>query len=93
MAQCSSRVYRLLDGEGLPHPELDDLFESLEAAQEAAHRWCEAKGLIPQLADARVIQTVVAQQFGVEVSTLKGDWRTLRHAGPAGQVMPRLQQA
>jgi hypothetical protein len=36
---------------------------------------------------------VVAQQFGVEVSTLKGDWRTLRHAGPAEQVMPRLQQA
>jgi len=93
MAHCSSRVYRLLDGQGLPHPELDDLFESLEAAQEAAHRWCEAKGLIPQLADARVIQTVVAQQFGVEVSTLKVDWRTLRHAGPAGQVMPRLQQA
>jgi hypothetical protein len=93
MAHCSSRVYRLLDGQGLPHPELDDLFESLEAAQEAALLWCEAKGLIPQLADACVIQTVVAQQFGVEVSTLKGDWRTLRHAGLASQGVPRLQQA
>ena len=93
MAHCSSRVYRLLDGQGLPHPELDDLFESWEAAQEAALLWCEAKGLIPQLADACVIQTVVAQQFGVEVSTLKGDWRTLRHAGLASQAVPRLQQA
>ena len=49
--------------------------------------------LFPQLADACLIQTVVAQQFGVEVSTLKGDWRTLRHAGLASQVVPRLQQA
>ena len=93
MAQCSSRVYRLLDGQGLPHPELDDVFESLEAAQEAARFWCEAKGLLPHLADACVIHTVVAQHFGMEVSTLKGDWRTLRHAGPAWQVVPRLQQA
>ena len=93
MAHCSSRVYRLLDGQGLPHPELDDLFESLDAAQEAALLWCEAKGLIPDLADACVIHSVVAQQFGMEVSTLKGDWRTLRHAGPAVQEMPRLQQA
>ena len=93
MAHCSSRVYRLLDGQGLPHPELDDLFESLEAAQEAALLWCQAKGLIPQLADAGVIHTGVAEQVGVEVSTLKGDWRTLRHAAPAVQVVPRVQQA
>ena len=65
------RLYRLVDQQGLPHPVLDDLYDSLEAAwAEALSWWREQVG--PD-------QTVVG--IGVEVSTTSGDWRTLRHPG------------
>jgi hypothetical protein len=65
------RVYRLVDRQGNPHPVLDDLYDSLEAAWNEAQAWwgeqrCGAEPM----------------EIGVEVSTSCGSWRTLRH--PAG---------
>ena len=64
------RQYRLVDREGAPHPVLDDLYESLDAAWGEAVAWWQrfdgASGPI---------------EIGVEVSTVSGDWRTLRHPG------------
>ncbi|MEB3271396.1 MAG: hypothetical protein VKJ44_07090 [Synechococcus sp.] len=66
-----TRLYRLVDQQGNPHPVLDDLYESLEAAwTEALNWWQEHVG---------AEQPVVG--IGVEVSTTSGDWRTLRHPG------------
>jgi hypothetical protein len=66
------RRYRLVDREGAPHPVLDDLYESLDAAWGEAVAWWQrfdgASGPI---------------EIGVEVSTASGDWRTLRHPGGA----------
>lgn len=65
------RLYRLVDQQGQPHPVLDDLYESLEAAWgEALNWWHEHVG--PE-------HSVIG--IGVEVSTASGDWRTLRHPG------------
>lgn len=64
----SQRVYRLVDQHGLPHPVLDDLYDSLESAWAEALAWWSHWG-IP---DAPV-------GIGVEVSTASGSWRTLRH--------------
>jgi hypothetical protein len=84
MSQSSSacgRLYRLIDAQGRPHPVLDHLFESLEEAQAAALAWCEAQGLVPAPAEPGQQEWAVVSQFGLEVSTRSGDWRTLRHAG------------
>ncbi|MFM7314657.1 MAG: hypothetical protein ACKO0M_16105 [Cyanobium sp.] len=65
------RLYRLVDQYGDPHPVLDDLYESLEAAwSEALHWWRDNVG-----AEHSTVG------IGVEVSTASGDWRTLRHPG------------
>lgn len=65
------RVYRLVDRQGNPHPVLDDLYDTLEAAwTEAQTWWGEQRG------------EAEAVEIGVEVSTSCGSWRTLRH--PAG---------
>ncbi len=65
------RTYRLVDLQGDPHPVLDDLYESLDAAwSEALHWWQEEFG---------PVQGPVG--IGIEVSTLSGEWRTLRHPG------------
>jgi hypothetical protein len=65
------RLYRLVDQHGEPHPILDDLYDSLEAAwSEAIQWWKEQVG---------AEHTVIG--IGVEVSTASGDWRTLRHPG------------
>jgi hypothetical protein len=65
------RVYRLVDRQGNPHPVLDDLYDTLEAAwSEAVSWWSEQRG------------SVESVEIGVEVSTTCGSWRTLRH--PAG---------
>ncbi|MCP9857493.1 hypothetical protein KBZ33_01255 [Cyanobium sp. Cruz-8D1] len=67
----SCRTYRLVDQQGEPHPILDDLYESLDAAwSEALHWWQEEFG---------PVQGPVG--IGVEVSTLSGEWRTLRYPG------------
>lgn len=62
------RCYRLVDEQGAPHPVLDDLYESLEAAWTEALSWWR---------EAAAGQEPIG--IGVEVSTASGDWRTLRH--------------
>jgi hypothetical protein len=63
------RVYRLVDHRGDPHPVLDDLYDSLEAAWAEAQSWwhSESGPSAPPVG------------IGVEVSTGSGVWRTLRH--------------
>ncbi len=68
---AGQRLYRLVDQYGEPHPVLDDLYDSLEAAwSEALSWWRDHFG--PEHS---------AIGIGVEVSTASGDWRTLRHPG------------
>lgn len=64
-----ARLYRLVDLQGAPHPVLDDLYDSHDAAwAEATDWWKEEFG-----------PGEVPVGIGVEVSTATGDWRTLRH--------------
>ncbi len=65
-----ARSYRLVDEQGAPHPVLDDLYDSLEAAWGEALSWWHDHG---------IAQGPVG--IGVEVSTASGGWRTLRHPG------------
>lgn len=65
------RHYRLVDGAGAPHPVLDDLYDSLEAA------WAEAIGWWRD----QFGPSHGPVEIGVEVSTTSGDWRTLRFPG------------
>ena len=78
------RLYRLRDRHGEPHPVLDECFESLEQAVEAAMEWLEQQGLVQARADQRERERQLALQVGVEMSTPSGCWRTLRHAGFIG---------
>jgi len=63
------RVYRLVDHRGDPHPVLDDLYDTLDAAWSEALSWwhVERGPAAPPVG------------IGVEVSTGSGVWRTLRH--------------
>lgn len=70
-AASAPRRFRLVDQQGAPHPILDDLYESLEAAWADAQLWWE------QHSGA----SAGPMAIGVEVSTTSGDWRTLRHSG------------
>ena len=65
------RAYRLVDSSGEPHPVLDDLYDSLDAA------WSEAVGWWENQDNA----TREPINIGVEVSTTNGDWRTIRYPG------------
>ena len=65
------RIYRLVDRQGAPHPVLDDLYESLDAA------WSEALGWWNDHCGG----SSGPVEIGVEVSTASGDWRTLRFPG------------
>jgi hypothetical protein len=65
------RLYRLVDRQGQPHPVLDDLYDSLDAAWSEAMAWWQQ-----QFGSAQV-----PVEIGVEVSTASGDWRTLRFPG------------
>jgi len=67
LAAPVSRRYRLIDAALQPHPQLDGLYESLEAALEEALAWCGSLTASQPLA------------IGVEVSTLSGGWRTVRY--------------
>ena len=80
----SPRLYRLTDRHGEPHPVLDERFESLELALEAAMEWLELQGLVDERADQRERERQLALHVGVEMSTPSGCWRTLRHAGFIG---------
>lgn len=75
------RVYRLIDGRGQPHPVLDELFESLDAAHEAALDWIQQQSLLAADAAPAERHALLCLHFGLEVSTPCGDWRTLRHPG------------
>ena len=62
----SPRWYRLVDQQGVPHPVLDDLYDSLDAA------WAEAQSWWLTNVSTEPVG------IGVEVSTASGCWRTLR---------------
>ena len=62
----SDRRYRLTDAAMQPHPYLDVDFPSLQEALDAARRWSRNRALDSYQAS-----------IGVEVSTERGDWRTL----------------
>jgi hypothetical protein len=79
-----ARVYRLTDGKGVPHAVLDECFESLDGALEAALEWIELQRLVEPDAGLSERHAALCLHFGVEVSTPSGDWRTLRHAGLTG---------
>lgn len=64
-----TRLYRLVDAQGNPHPILDDHYDSQEAAWAEAVRWWN-------LQEPMGFPTV---EIGVEVSTSNGAWRTIRH--------------
>lgn len=64
------RLYRLVDEQGAPHPVLDDLYDSLDAAWSEAISWWQ---------DCATGEGPIG--IGVEVRTGSGDWRTLRHPG------------
>jgi len=81
---AAQRLFRLTDARGLPHPVLDESFESREQALEAALEWLQQQGLLDPQADAREQEKQLALQVGLEMSTPSGDWRTLRHAGFTG---------
>lgn len=63
------RTYRLVDARGEPHPVLDDLYESLEAAWSEAVGWWDTQ-------DHAAREPI---GIGVEVSTSNGAWRTIRY--------------
>ena len=81
---AAQRLFRLTDARGLPHPVLDESFESREQALEAALGWLLQQGLLDPQSDAREQEKQLALQVGLEMSTPSGDWRTLRHAGFTG---------
>ncbi|MFM7513987.1 MAG: hypothetical protein ACKO3F_11665 [Cyanobium sp.] len=70
-AGLHQRHYRLVDRQGQPHPVLDDLYDSLDAAWSEAMAWWQQ-----QFGGAQE-----SVEIGVEVSTASGDWRTLRFPG------------
>jgi hypothetical protein len=66
--------YRLIDHRGVPHPVLDDLYDSIDAAWSDARSWWEQTiGGRPEGPEPMAI--------GIEVSTASGNWRTVRHPG------------
>ena len=75
------RAYRFVDRSGQPHPILDDHFESLDGAWEAAQAWLGHRGL-----SAAAMPAALAEEFGIEVTTANGHWRTLRHPGQGSLV-------
>ena len=67
---------------------LDETFDSLDAAQEAALEWIELQRLVEPGAALSERQAALCLHFGIEVSTSSGDWRTLRHAAPPALASP-----
>jgi hypothetical protein len=80
------RVYRFVDRSGQPHPILDDHFESLDGAWEVAQTWLGDRGL-----SAPALASALAEEFGIEVTTANGHWRTLRHPGPGSLAAVRFE--
>ena len=61
-------IYRLVALDGSPHPVLDAPYESIDAAEAAAQRWCSGQGR-----DVSIEQ----RGIGLEVQTSCGAWRTI----------------
>jgi len=74
----------LTDRSGEPHPVLDDWFDSLENAQEAALSWLIDQGLISPATSSAEQLRHVSLHVGLERRTSTGAWRTLRYAGLTG---------
>tara|TARA_Y100001968_G_C19235174_1_gene656519 strand:- start:438 stop:677 length:240 start_codon:yes stop_codon:yes gene_type:complete len=64
----SKKLYRLVGLDGSPHPVLDAPYDSVEAAVEAAVKWCDGQGLRCSLTHRAI---------GIEVLTRCGVWRTI----------------
>ena len=77
------RRYRFVDRSGQPHPILDDHFESLDGAWEAAQAWLGDRCL-----SAAAMSDALTEEFGIEVTTANGHWRTLRHPGQRSPAAP-----
>ncbi|MAS26793.1 MULTISPECIES: hypothetical protein [unclassified Synechococcus] len=60
--------YRLVALDGSPHPVLDAPYDSMEAAEAAAQRWCTGQGRAFAMGQSGI---------GVEVQTSCGEWRTV----------------
>ncbi len=71
MRSSQPRRYRLVDHHGQPHLELDEHFDSSEEAWTFATRWWQQRRPADD-PDAQI-------GLGLEVSTERGGWRTLRH--------------
>ena len=63
-------LYRLIALDGSPHPVLDAPYESMDAAEAAAQRWCSGQGRDLSLQQRGI---------GLEVQTSCGAWRTIRY--------------
>ncbi len=61
-------LYRLVALDGSPHPVLDAPYESIDAAEAAAQRWCSGQG--------RAL-SIQQRGIGLEVQTSCGAWRTI----------------
>lgn len=83
-ASASPALFRLTDRSGEPHPVLDDWFDSLEHAQEAALSWLIDQGLISPATSSAEQLRHVSLHVGLERRTSTGAWRTLRYAGLTG---------
>lgn len=66
-SDAGDRRYRLVDLCGHPHPEVDLLFDSYEAACDEALRWDPDPGAVAQ----------GSASITIEVSTVCGAWRNL----------------
>lgn len=69
LASMARRSYRLTDLNGERHPVLDDIYDSFESAWNDALGWWTNGGHSSQ----------EAVPIGVEVSTPRGNWRTLQY--------------
>jgi len=62
----TNRAYRLIDARGLPHPQLDSSYSSMDEAWADAVSWLQMQG-----------GRATSHWIGMEVSTPCGSWRTI----------------
>ena len=67
-------VYRLVGMDGLPHPVLDTLYESIDAAVIAARDWNSRSSPESGFKEAN------KKTIGIEVLTINGSWRTILYS-------------
>ncbi len=64
-------VYRVVGMDGLPHPVLDTLYDSVDAAILAAKQWSSSRDFSSLSSD---------RSLGIEVMTSNGCWRTISYS-------------